>query len=125
MSTVNFISPVEVKLKSAEKDIIASGSVHTFDNANLEIEISGLHFIFDFISDSEGQRLQHEAIDDRSVKIKLFNFDNSLGTGTTAPLPMGRINGRKLYISFMVHALSKESSKIVSYTFFLGENVDE
>lgn len=125
MTTENFISPIELKLKSAGKNVIACGSVHTFDDKNLEFVIAGLRLIFDFNSDSEGQRLKKEAIDDMSIKIKVFNFDNSLGTGTTSPLPIGRIGGKRLYLSFIISALSKGASKLVTYTFFLGESADE
>lgn len=124
MSSQNFISPVELKLRSEEKDIVASGSAHTFGNENLEFEISNLRVIFDFISNSDAQKLEHEAIDSTTLKIKIFNFENPLGTGTNTPLPIGTINSRRLYLTFIVHSLSKESSKLVTYTFFLGENVD-
>lgn len=123
MASANFISPIEVKIKSAGKDVVSSGSCHTFDNKNLEVEIAGLRFIFEFLSDSEGQRIEKEVANETSLKLKVYNFDNSLGTGTTNPIPMGTVSGRRLYMSFLVHTLSKESSKLFTYTFFLGEDV--
>jgi len=123
VASAEFISPIEVKIKSSGKDVVSSGSCHTFDNKNLEIEIAGLRFIFEFQNDSEGQRIEKEPINNTCLKLKVYNFDNSLGTGTTSPIPLGAVNNRRLYMSFLVHTLSKESSKLFTYTFFLGEGV--
>jgi hypothetical protein len=120
----NFISPIVLKQRSAGKDIVASGSVHTFDNKNLEIDISGLCLVFEFKNDSGEQRLEREICGEKSLKLNVFNFSNSLGTGTTIPIPIGTINNRHLYLSFIVHSLSSESSKVITYTFFLGETVN-
>ena len=121
----DFINPIILKQKSAGKDIIATGSVHTFNNKNLELDISGLQLIFEFHRDSEGQRIKKEIVDGKKLKLNVFNFDNSLGTGTTTPMAIGTINNRQMYLSFIVHSMSQESSKLVTYTFFLGEEVNE
>lgn len=124
MTNSQISSPITLKQKSVGKDIIASGSVHTFDNKNLELDISGLRLIFNFLTDSKGQRMEHELIDEKSLQLNVFNFDNFLGTGTIKPIKIGTIDNRHLYLSFIVHSISKESNKLVTYTFFLGGNVD-
>ncbi|MGU9821973.1 DUF6864 domain-containing function [Pseudomonas sp. LF090] len=125
MSAENLISPVEIKIRSAGKDVIASGSAHTFDDKSLELEIAGLFLEFELLDDNEGQRIEREIKSHTDLKLKIYNFNNSLGTGTATPIYLGVISDRKLYLSFIVHALKKESSKLITYTFFLGESVNE
>lgn len=125
MPEENFISPIEIKIRSVGKDVIASGSVHTFDNKSLEFEISGLILEFEFLNDNEGQRIERDVKGEKTLKLNVFNFDSSLGTGTSNPIYIGFINNRRLYLSFIVHSLSKESSRLMTYTFFLGETVNE
>ncbi|WP_456016535.1 DUF6864 domain-containing function [Pseudomonas fluorescens] len=125
MSAENLISPVEIKIRSAGKDVIASGSAHTFDDKSLELEIAGLFLEFELLDDNEGQRIEREIKSHTDLKLKIYNFNNSLGTGTATPIYLGVISDRKLYLSFIVHALKKESSKLITYTFFLGEPVNE
>lgn len=125
MSVENLISPVEIKIRSAGKDVIASGSAHTFDDKSLELEIAGLFLEFELLDDNEGQRIEREIKSPTDLKLKIYNFNNSLGTGTATPIYLGVISDRKLYLSFIVHTLKKESSKLITYTFFLGESVNE
>jgi len=111
--------------KSSGKDIISTGSIHSFTSDNLEITLLGLTFIFEFLTDKEGkQRLEKESLSTKVLKLKIFNFNNPLGTGTTKPIEMGTINNRKLYLAFTVYALDKDSLKLFQYTFFMGENVN-
>jgi hypothetical protein len=114
-----------VKLRTSEKDIIASGSVHTFASDNLEISIAQFKFIFNFINDTEPQRINFRNDGDYTLILDLYNFTNSLGSGTTSPYQIGHLMDRKLYIGFMVYALNPTSSKTVHYTFMLGESINE
>lgn len=114
-----------VTLKSAGKDIIANGIAHTFDRENFEIELKGLRFVFEFRTDSSGQRIEQEVISPTGLKLMIYNFNNTLGTGLTSPLELGTLSNRKLYLAFLVGALSESSIRTVTYTFFLGETVNE
>jgi len=114
-----------VTLKSAGKDIIANGISHTFNRDNFEIHIRGLQLVFDFRTDSEGQRIEREVFSESTLKLIVYNFNNTLGTGTTSPIDIGIISGRKLYLAFLVGSLSETAIRTVTYTFFLGETVDE
>ena len=55
------------------------------------------------------------------LSLNLFNFSNTIGSGTTAPIEIGAFAGRKLLLAFMVYALTPTSSKTVHYTFMLGD----
>lgn len=125
MNTEFGTAGMPVTLKSAGKDIIANGIAHTFDRENFEIEIRGLRFVFEFRTDSNGQRIEQEVMSATGLKLLLYNFNNTLGTGLTSPLELGTLSNRKLYFAFLVGALSESSIRTVTYTFFLGETVNE
>lgn len=108
---------------SSGKDVIASGTVHTFGSENLEIVRGELKFIFEFKNDSGTPRLQGEALSTTTLKLMLYNFDNPLGAGTNNPIEVGTLQNRKLYITFTVYAFNPSSVKTVHFTFFLGESI--
>ena len=44
-----------------------------YDNKNLEFEIAGLRLIFEFKTDSEGQRLEKKVAEGNTLKLNVFN----------------------------------------------------
>lgn len=124
MAIINTASPMtQVQMKSSEKEILASGTVHTFSQHDLEMTLADLQITFEFKNDSGGVRIEGEPASGKSIKIRLFNFNNSIGTGTTQPLEIGYYLHRKLYLAFTVYAFNEQSLKTVHYTFFLGESI--
>ena len=110
-----------LQIKTAGRDVIATGTVITADHLSLEFQLAHLRVVFSFVSDGGQPRLGPSSASGSSLNLTLYNFNNSIGSGTTAPLEIGTLSGRKLWLSFMVYALSPESSKTVHYTFMLGE----
>jgi len=109
-----------LQIRTSKRDVIASGTVITADNQNLEFQLAHLRFVFSFVSDSGQTRIDPGAASGTTLNLTLYNFNNSIGSGTTSPVEIGTLNGRKLWLSFMVYAISAESSKTVHYTFMLG-----
>jgi len=115
-----------VYVRSSGKDVIASGTVHTFDSTNLEVQIAQFKFIFNFIEDQSNNRtVSFSNPEKETLKIDLYNFNNSLGNGTVKPYKIGSLMDRELYLGFNVYALSAEGSKTVHYSFMLGDQVNE
>ena len=112
-----------IKVKSSGKDVIASGSVNTFSNDNLEIEIAQFKFIFNFINSGTEQKIQYRNKGSEVLILDIFNFNNSLGVGVKSPLKIGTLMDRQLYLGFMVYSMNPTDSKLVHYTFMLGEKV--
>ncbi len=128
MSYINAGSPAgqpfaPLQIRTSGRDVVASGTVMTADSRNLEFQIAHLRVVFSFMSDSGQTRLGPGSASGSTLNLTLYNFDNSIGSGTTAPLEIGTLHGRKLWLSFMVYALSPESIKTVHYTFTLGDSV--
>ncbi|RQO54468.1 hypothetical protein DBR47_22750 [Paucibacter sp. KBW04] len=110
-----------VQIRTSGRDVVSAGTVITVDNRNLEFQIAHLKVVFSFVTDAGATRLGPGSASDSTLNLTLYNFNNSIGSGTTAPLDIGTLAGRKLSLSFMVYAISPESSKTVHYTFTLGE----
>lgn len=115
---------LNVRITSAGKEIISTGTVNVFDQKDLQFTFDDMKIIMEFIDDKGEQKLHGEAIEEKILKITLRNFTNSLGVGTIKPLVIGSISSRKLYMSFVVYTLSSDSMKTVHYTFYLGEEVN-
>lgn len=112
-----------IQIRTSGRDVVASGTVITVDNQNLEFQIAHLRVVFSFISDTGPTRLGPGSAAGSTLNLTLYNFNNTIGAGTTSPIEIGTLSGRKLWLSFMVYAISPESSKTVHYTFTVGETV--
>jgi len=124
MTEITSIVP-QVTISSAGKDILSTGTVNVFDNKDLQFTFGDMKVIMEFIDNKGEQSLEGEAISEKILKIKAYNFVNSLGTGTTKPMAIGSAFSRKLYLAFIVYALKDNALKTVHYTFYLGEEVNE
>lgn len=113
-------SPLQIK--SAGRDVVACGTVMSADNKNLEFQIADLRIIFAFSSDGGEPRFGDSSAVGSTLQLNLFNFDNPLGSGTTAPVEIGTLHRRKLLISFWIYAPNPEGVKTVHYTFFVGDS---
>ncbi|MFK7750541.1 MAG: DUF6864 domain-containing function [Kordia sp.] len=110
---------MEIKIKTGEYEVIASGSIVGNHNEPIEFELSTLFFIFEFITDTNSpeSKINKTGIDDKTLKIELINFNNTLGTRNTAPLPIGTVNNRKLFVNFSSYSLSESTGPIFHYSF--------
>jgi hypothetical protein len=110
-----------IQIRTGGFDVLAAGTVITANNLNLEFQLAHLRVVFSFVSDGTATRLGPASASESTLNLTLYNFNNSIGAGTTSPLEIGSLFGRKLWLSFMVYALNAESSKTVHYTFMLGD----
>lgn len=81
-------------------------------------------FKFTFVTDSEDTSLRlQRKIDGNVSEVICTNFNNPFGTGTTEPLELANIDGKKLYIqfwSFLLGSGQKEKqTRKVEYTVLL------
>ena len=110
-----------LQIRTSGKEVVAAGTVITADNRGLEFQLAHLKVVFEFITDAGGMRLENGAPSTSILSLRLYNFNSSMGSGTTLPIEIGTLAGRKLWLAFMVYALSPESSKTVHYTFMVGD----
>ena len=114
-----------VKIRTGDTEVIASGSVISFGKSPIVFEFENLKLIFEYHDDILGTgvketRVEAAAIDNKTLKLTLHNFNNPLGAGSGTPLQLGILNGRKLFLQYRVYALS-DADKTLQYTIYLGE----
>ncbi|MES2396864.1 MAG: hypothetical protein V4549_12710 [Bacteroidota bacterium] len=117
-----------VKIKSGDKDLIASGSFITHSGNEIQMEIGNkeapLLLIFEFVKDIENKEVRKatEARDQKTLVIKFFNYDDT--RFTTTPWFIGNIYQRKLYIVYHIEPLHSTDMRNITYTFYLGEEAN-
>jgi hypothetical protein len=110
-----------LQIKTAGRDVIAAGTVITGDNKSLEFQLAHLRIVFSFASDGGVPRMESSSSSNAALNLTLYNFNNSIGVGTTSPLEIGTFNGRRLWLSYIIYALTPDSTKTVHYTFMVGD----
>lgn len=110
-----------LQIRTGNRDVIAAGTVITADNRSLEFQLAHLRVVFEFSTDSGSTRIESGGASGSALNLCLYNFNNTIGSGTTSPIEIGTFAGRKLWLAFMVYAFSPESSKTVHYTFMMGD----
>jgi hypothetical protein len=110
-----------LQISSSGKDVLACGTVITADNKHVEFRVAQLGVSLEFINDGTSPRLGQGTADGSTLRLQVYNFNNTIGSGTTAPLEIGSYAGRKLLFSFVVYAFNPDSTKTVHYTFMLGD----
>lgn len=119
---------MDVRIKSGNTKVIASGTVISYNNNPIEISFglggNALKLIFDFKNDKKQneRRIEAKQLGNNELKILLLNFNNLLGTGTAKPILIGTLSGKKISINFKVQDNDK-TSKTLHYTIYLGEEV--
>lgn len=115
-----------IKTFSGDNEIYETGLVIAFKNEPLLFNITrDLKITISFKNDDSDkkQRMEPQYINSKELELVLVNFNNSLGTGTTEPLPLGNINNRPLFLNFVVYTLGENSQKTFQYSWYLGKEV--
>lgn len=104
--------------------ILDTGSVIGFNDEALTFHVAGdLKIILIFKNDLEveGQKMDYNAISNNELEIFLTNFNNSLGAGNLKPIPVAKIDNKQVYFNFIIYTLTKDSSKLIHYTWYERE----
>jgi len=86
-----------------------------------DFEIKNLKFKVVFANNEEIKDYSASVhlIENSYMQITLTNFNNSLGTGLTVPFEVGHLNGRKLFLQFIVYTLGETGTKMFAYTWLI------
>lgn len=116
-----------LKIKSGDKDLIASGSFMTHSGNEIQMEIGSkegpLLLIFQFVNDENNKEVRKasEARDQKTLVITFYNYKDT--RFTTDPWYIGHIYKRKLYILYHIDPLHSTDIRNITYSFYLGEEV--
>ena len=115
------------KIESGPAEIIDYGSVITFSGNPIKLNYKDLNItiIFDFKLDETNREtyVDSSVLEPTTLKLTLYNFDDSLGAGTNKPMKIGKYEGRRLYLQLRVYSLKGSQDKTLQYTIYKGEEV--
>jgi hypothetical protein len=126
------IPPINKKISSGPAEVIDSGTVISFDGNPIKLSYKDLDIaiIFEFKTDEEdkgthvsGNYMEGTVSEPGILKLTLHNFDDRFGAGTVKPMPIGKYEGRRLYIQLRVYTLIGSPDKTLEYTLYSGEEV--
>ena len=121
METITQTTSPDLEITSHGNRVVANGSVYTFDPSNITFRLFGLTYHFQFAKDEKGQRVENTKTGEKAIQLVVFNFDSPLGTGLLAPIEVGKIEGKILYLILGIYALSEGKNKLIHYTFYQGK----
>jgi hypothetical protein len=118
-----------MEIKVGGYDVYKEGTV--IGNLNEPIDFNmnketGFVIRISFITDSvkADTRIEGEPFDKKGGHLKFINFNNSLGIGNTAPLLIGHLNKRELFLNYRVYSL-ENAGKTFHFTWLLGKEVQD
>lgn len=117
---------MEIKINNGNYEVVDSGTIVGNYDTPIEFILSTLTFLIEFKNDTvlTKTRVEKEGFNnDKGLKLKFINFNNTLGHGNTGPLSLGVISNRKLFLNYRVYSLTESTGKTLHYTFLLDKEV--
>ena len=114
------------KIESGPAEIIDYGTIISFAGNPISLHYKNLNIkvVFDFKSDENtSEPYVDSSVAESTLKLTLYNFNDSFGTGTNKPMKIGKYEGRRLYLQLRVYSLKGSADKTLQYTLYRGEEV--
>jgi len=115
----------DVLIKSSSAEVVATGTVISFNGEPIEISYgpteSRLKLILIFKSENETSKklkIIPKLISNTVLELHMYNFDNTLGTGTLRPILIGTLGGKNLYVHLRTGGITPESDKTIHFTLY-------
>ena len=108
----------DMKINVGDYEVFDSGVVINHNGMEISFEIKNLKIkiVFETNDEVDEFNARKEVVDNTCLKLTLTNFNNSLGTGLTSPMEVGRINSKKLFLQYIVYSLGDHRTKMFAYT---------
>lgn len=120
-----------MKVKVGPLDVFMSGTAIVEVGKPIEIffgDADNLKFTFKLIEDPEKEKFKSAVrlISNKEIELDLINFISAGvgGGGSKYPVKIGTFQARSLYYSISVQSIGKNVQPIFTYTFYLGEAVN-
>jgi len=121
------LNPLGKMIQSGPAEILDYGSVISFSGNPIALNYKELNIsiIFDFKTDEQNRETYVDSVvnEPATLKLNLFNFEDSFGAGTHKPMKIGKYEGRRLYLQLRVYSLKGSPDKTLQYTIYKGEEV--
>lgn len=100
-----------------EYRVYESGTIIAIPNEPVTFKIKNLQFKLVFTNtEDKQQKLEASPVASNTLQLTFLNFNNSLGTGNTVPLPLGRLGEEELFFQFRIYTLGDDTGKTIHYT---------
>lgn len=115
-----------MKIFSGDFEVIDSGTLISSDLSDIKFVVSEdplMEIVVRVLMDSEEESIKLELLNETTLAV-VFRKPSKMGYGPLAPIKVGNLDGRSLYVSFRVTMRGKESNSYgLEYTFYLKEKV--
>lgn len=116
-----------MEIKVGDYDVFKEGAIITTENQHIDfVFVEEVDFIIRIVFENEITKPEPNIIAEKfgagGAKFIFKNFNSSIGLGNVAPLVIGTLNGRELFLNYIVYSLSK-NGKSFQYTWLLGKEV--
>lgn len=116
-------SQFKLGIKVGGKELAFSGFVH-LDSPEVAIEINDVIYEFRFTSNGGASSYSSRVEGEKKLIIELFNHSNVLGEGEYVPLEIGKMAGRKHYLTYVAYTTDVEKNlRRLEFAFYLGDAV--
>lgn len=113
-------------IKVGDLDILESGTVTSNNGNDVLFSISDkvkVRLVFRTTEDKK-KTMGSSVNASNELEFVLSNFDNPMGTEFTEAFEIGTYKSRTLYFHARVLGMENTSNKVVIYTFYLGETIN-
>ena len=118
-----------MKIRTGGKELLESATFLALGLGETVVTIGSererLNFVFNF-EEEEGKKeaIKWEAVDTKTLKITLSNWNNTLGTSLVEPVRVGTYQERQLFILFYIKKAGMEGqNREVTFSLYRGEEV--
>ncbi len=109
---------MKIDIKNGDLVLFKSDTIIVHESSDVSLTFDEeLTLTFRFIEDSTTKDQKMEFVpQDKTVIIKLVNFNNPIGTTTSNHIPFATADDKDLYISFAIYSVGK--SKVLHYNIY-------
>lgn len=116
-----------MQIKVGEYDVFKDGTIVGNENESIDFILNKdigfvIRVLFANDADQKEPRVSADQYEKNGIVITFYNYNNSLGIGNAAPIPIGRLSGRQLLLNYRIYSLTK-GGKAFHYTWLLGKEV--
>lgn len=112
---------MNIVIKQGDLQVVQTGTVLVSnDESTLLIIDNNYKLKISYKNDTDSEKQEIKVLpQNEGVEIELKNFNNPLGTATTAPMPIAQKNEEKMYLSLAVSVIG--TVKMLTYGIYLGK----
>lgn len=111
---------------TGDSTVISSGTIIQFNGQPIKFNVDFPGFPLNIIMNFENNldhetKMEPKSIDNSTISLTFYNYNNPLGTGTPKALKIADYQGIPIFLNYRIYALNDNSDKTVHYTLYMNE----